>query len=204
MLTRASHSHQYCRRLGIIGTMNFLTLLLKICVRKAQADELPYNQNAAIVLSGIYIVFTWASFASAPTFSKPAIYAICTVGLQLGGIYLLLKFFNKSNRFVQTISALLGTSLIINVTFSIVLSTLPVDILLGFLLVWRVYIPAVIIRSAIEIPAIIGFFALCAIFIFSFLLTAVALPDFGSELAEIYQKFEQQMEQQQQAQQSKT
>ena len=204
MLTCASHSHQYCRRLGIIGTMNFLTLLLKICVRKAQADELPYNQNAAIVLSGIYIVFTWASFASAPTFSKPAIYAICTVGLQLGGIYLLLKFFNKSNRFVQTISALLGTSLIINVTFSIVLSTLPVHILLSFLLVWRVYIPAVIIRSALEIPAIIGFFALCAIFIFSFLLTAVALPDFGSELAEIYQKFEQQMEQQQQAQQSKT
>ena len=204
MLTRASHSHQYCRRLGIIGTMNFLTLLLKICVRKAQADELPYNQNAAIVLSGIYIVFTWASFASAPTFSKPAIYAICTVGLQLGGIYLLLKFFNKSNRFVQTISALLGTSLIINVTFSIVLSTLPVHILLSFLLVWRVYIPAVIIRSALEIPAIKGFFALCAIFIFSFLLTAVALPDFGSELAEIYQKFEQQMEQQQQAQQSKT
>lgn len=204
MLTCASDSHQYCRRLGIIGTMNFLTLLLKICVRKAQADELPYNQNAAIVLSGIYIVFTWASFASTTMFSKPAIYAICTVGLQLGGIYLLLKFFNKSNRFVQTISALLGTSLIINVTFSIVYSTLPVPILLGFLMVWSVYIPAVIIRSALEIPAIIGFFALCAIFFFSLLLTAVALPDFRSELAEIYQKAEQQMEQQQQAQQSKT
>lgn len=162
--------------------MNFLTTLLKLCVRKAQPDELPYNQTWAIALSLIYVASSWINLVKVESFSKPIIYAGCTTGAQILGVFLLLRILSKSNRFVQTLSALLGTSLMISVASLVLASLAPIPLLIGFLLFWQLYIPSFILKSALEIPIFIAFFAYLGIVVFSFILTAIVFPDFMPEL----------------------
>ena len=198
MLTRASHSHQSCCRLGIIETMNFVRILLKLCVRIAQPDELPYNQNAAILLSFVHAAVSWINLVKFDAFSNPSVYALFIAVAQILGVFLLLRICSKSSRFIQTLSALLGTSIIISVVSSSLASILPIPLLAGFLLFWQLYIPTFILKSALEIPVFVAFFSYIGIILFSFILTAVVFPDFITELENWLEIVNQQAEQAQQ------
>ena len=195
MLTCASDSHQYVRWLGIIELMNFLITLLKLCVRKAQPDELPYNQTAAILLVFIYAAVSWFSLVKLNAFSDPIIYALFIAGTQILGVFILLRIFSKLNRFNQTLTALLGTSILISIASSVIAAIAPIPFVAGFLLFWQLYIPTTIIKSALEIPAVIAFFSYIGIVFFSLIFTAVVFPDFMPELEALLQSINEQTQQ---------
>jgi len=175
--------------------MNFLITLLKLCVRKAQPDELPYNQTAAILLVFIYAAVSWFSLVKLNAFSDPIIYALFIAGTQILGVFILLRIFSKLNRFNQTLTALLGTSILISIASSVIAAIAPIPFVAGFLLFWQLYIPTTIIKSALEIPAVIAFFSYIGIVFFSFIFTAVVFPDFMPELEAWLQSINEQTQQ---------
>ena len=196
MLTCATEGHKACRLPNIIRPMNFLTTLLKLCVRKARPEELPYSQTSAILLTFVYSSISVFSLVRLDAFSNPAVNGICIAATQILGLFLLLRAFSKANRFVQTLSALIGTSIIINVISAVLLALAPIPLLRGFLLFWHCYIPTLILKSALDIQAAIAFFSYLGIVFFSFILTAIFFSDFMPELETWLEAVNQQAQQQ--------
>lgn len=140
--------------------MNFLKTLLNICLLKAKPQDLPASQQI-LVLSFIAAVVT--QLLSSRPESKPAqdlLLSSLQYGLYALIIWMLLNYKNKSARYVQSMTALFGTSALIQIIASPILRKIdPADItslsqnsklLLMLILIWGFVITVTILKETLE------------------------------------------------------
>ena len=129
--------------------MQVLKQLFQIFIRKLEPSDLSYNVNAAIALTLVTLHFRYLSFSFAGAHAAIS-YSILYCATQIGFIYLMLRLSNKSPRFIQTLTGLLGVSLVFATILVVMAITVILTILVPFLAIWYLYINYLIIKSAFE------------------------------------------------------
>jgi len=130
--------------------MNIALQLFEILIRRRQPEDLSYDINAAglsflaIVAMGYFITSMQA------VYSQPLSYSIAQSITQGLAIYLVLKVANKENRFVQTITAIFGVSVILQMASLIILQIPSLAAATLFLTLWNFYLALLILKSALE------------------------------------------------------
>lgn len=165
--------------------MQIIRQLIEIILRKRQPEDLSYNLNAAIVSILSVVALGYAVYSKMPQITQPLAYNIAMVALQVLGIYGLLAMNQKSMRFVQTATAIFGTSVILQI-LTIGSGLIPALAPLGLAMtVWNFALIVFIVRSALEcktfkaIALTIGYHLLMGI------LMVMIFPKFPLELQSI-------------------
>ena len=130
--------------------MHIIQQLFEIIVRKRQPQDLTYSLNAAIVIVSLTVALGTAVFATIPQLSIPFAYSITLSLTQALMIYAILAIANKSNRYIQTITALFGVSLIIALLDLIVIKAGFLSALSLPLKIWNLILIVLIFRAALD------------------------------------------------------
>ena len=161
--------------------MQVLKQLFQIFIRKLEPSDLSYNVNAAIALTLVTLHFRYLSFSFAGAHAAIS-YSILYCATQIGFIYLMLRLSNKSPRFVQTLTGLLGIALVFVIALTVMVATIILAVLVPFLAIWYLYLYYLIIKSAFECTALkataitIGYLTIGAI------LLSTLVPQFQADM----------------------
>ncbi len=165
--------------------------LIKVCTRQAQPEDIKYNPSAAIVIGALYLLINAASFKGISTFSNPFAYATAMTLAQFLALYFFLRLVGKTQRFVQTHTALFGSLIVLGVA-TIALSLIPIlGVFFLFLVIWQFYIPTIVLRSAMEVQTLIAFCTYIGLMFFGFVAVTLVFSNFGPESKEYLELLEQ-------------
>jgi len=182
--------------------MQIIKQLYEIALRKREPADLDYSLEAAIIFSVAIVYLRYVAFARMESLSSPALYSALSIAGELAVIFALLKSKQKDNRFVQTITALFGITILLSVA-SLLISVIPIiQLALPFLLIWSLYLMIIILRSALECSTGAAILFTIAYNVMGYLLVVILMPDFQAEMLieveKISAAFEQAKEQAQQ------
>lgn len=164
--------------------------LFEIIVRKRQPQDIAYSINAAVITIGLTIALGTAVYSRVPQFSMPLAYNLTLSIVQALSVYGLLAIANKSNRYIQTITALFGVSVILQI---LTIGVGMTGILSGFGLlftIWNMVLIIFIIRAALEcstLQAIIQTIAYHFIMLFVLILLFPSFPQEAQEFVQAAQ-----------------
>ncbi len=170
--------------------MHIIQQLLEIILRKRQPQDIAYNLNAAIATVVLTVLLGTLVYSRFPQFSMPLAYNLTLAGVQALAVYGLLAMAKKANRFVQTITALFGVSVILQIlTIGAGMTTILSPLGLVFT-VWNMVLIIFIIRAALEcstLQAIVQVIAYHFLMIFMLLLLFPKFQDEVKALSELAQ-----------------
>lgn len=158
--------------------MQILRQLIEIILRKRQPQDLAYDLNAAVISAVGIIVLGFFVYSEIPQISKPFTYNAAITLLQGLGIYGLLAINNKANRFVQSITAFFGVSLILQIV-TIAIAQIPILAVLSLVLtIWNLIIIVLILRSSFECSTLKSICLFIAYNIFVGMMMIIIFPEF--------------------------
>lgn len=162
--------------------MQIIRQLIEIILRKRQPQDLAYDLNAAVIGAVGITGLGYLVYSKMPGISQPLFYNAAMVVFQAIGIYALLAMNNKANRFVQTITAIFGVSLILQV-LTIASGQIPILAMFGLILtVWNFILIVFILRSALECSTLKATLLTFAYHFFMGILMVMVFPKFPLEL----------------------
>jgi hypothetical protein len=178
-------------RSGRQSVWQLVTAVAEIALRRRGPDSLPDSSFLVFFLLGVYVVVALlvsAILVSGNTASSLARLAADTA-LFFAFVYAVLSFFKLERRYRQTMSAMLGADIVINLIFlpvGVAALALGFDILeppfgwvsLVFYL-WSVFIAASVLARSLSQPLLVGF-----MFEILFILTSLSIGDFLAPPAE--------------------
>lgn len=145
--------------------MPFFKTFIQIMLLRKGPQDVAYSR----VMLGVLLIFVLALQFTAmllPAATKNTaiqinvvVYVILSIGIGMGGVYLLLRWFAHPERLIQTLTAMIGVSVcfvvlrLLAASFLLVLGSKPVlSISLAWLLIaWELLIDAHILRHALSI-----------------------------------------------------
>ena len=139
----------------------FFETLLKICLFKAKPQDLPANRQWLIISTVLIIGATILASINKQSGNQIVMFALTQVAIYALIIWILLKLKGFHSRWPQTITALFGTSFLLQlaaIPFSGELSVLDTgqisvtsDLLIIFIIsIWNLLIVAYILKQAME------------------------------------------------------
>lgn len=165
--------------------MQIIRQLLEIILRKRQPQDLSHSLNAAIICCiGIAAMGT-AVYSQIPTITQPFIYNVAMVIFQAVGIYALLGISNKTSRYIQTITAIFGVSLILQILTIAVGQISFLAPLSLFFTIWNFVLVVFILRAALESSTGKAVLLTMAYHLFMGVMMAIIFPKFPLELQAI-------------------
>lgn len=130
--------------------MTIVLQLFEILIRKRQPHDLDYDINAAALSFVCIVGLGYVITSMQAVYTKPLAYSITQTLTQGTLIYLLLKVANKETRFVQTITAIFGVSVLLQMT-SLIFLQIPILAATSLLLtLWNFYLSVLILKAALE------------------------------------------------------
>jgi hypothetical protein len=164
-----------------------LTNLLKMVVLSRAPQDLPYRPQLAWMMALIYVVTGFFILQATARVDHALLDMLVMLMTQAGFTYVLLIIINKQPRFVQTITALLGVSVIFNLLSWPVFSVLSDNSLseqhqhtmaLVFLMFmsWEVLVKAHIYRHALDMPMVSALLVSISLFFVSIAVSQMLLP----------------------------
>jgi len=153
--------------------MNIIRQLFEIILNKRAPENIDYNISAVCVLCFLSFVQTFLALNVITQLSQPTFYALVLVGAQVIAYALLLKTHKKENRLVQTLTALIGVGVILQIP-TFIFSLVPAFNLMSLII--QIYAFVISIRIlkasfscqtylAVIIYFSVSFFALALLFI---------------------------------------
>lgn len=130
--------------------MNIALQLFEILIRRRQPQDLGYDVNAAALSFIAIIAMGYFITSMQVVYTQPLSYSIAQSLTQALVIYLVLRIANKENRFVQTITAIFGVSVILQMASLIILQVPGLAAATLFLTLWNFYLALLILKSALE------------------------------------------------------
>jgi hypothetical protein len=140
--------------------MNILNQLLQIITLQRRPSEIDYSETAlALAFAGAVCsgyLFAGAflevfSEISKVVLARPPFWLIVIQLLtQSGFFYLLLKYNNKENRFVQTVTALFGITALMQLVCFVSLQVPQLLIVTPLAIGWNIYLMVAVLSQAIE------------------------------------------------------
>lgn len=165
--------------------MQIIRQLIEIILRKRQPEDLNHNLNAAIISTISVVALGYAVYSKMPQISQPLAYNITMVALQGLSIYGLLAINQKSIRFVQTVTAIFGTSVILQV-LTIGSGLVPVLAPMGLAMtLWNFILIVFILRAALECTTFKAASLTIAYHLLMGVLMVIIFPKFPLELQAI-------------------
>ena len=168
-----------------------LQKLLSLLFLRAAPQDLPYSQQGVVLTSAVYVFSGYVVLQSsmAPDDILPGL--LLSLIIQLTFTFLVLRSLNRTARFVQTVTAILGVSILFNLLSWPVISVLAdvsvkdevrssMSLLFLMVISWEVLVKAHILRHALEIKM---FSALALSFSLLFISVALAQMIFPAETA---------------------
>ncbi len=162
--------------------MQIIKQLYEITLRKRQPADLNYSLETAIILTITIIFLRYYSFSKMESLSSPALYSMLSIVGELALIFALLKSQQKDNRFVQTVTALFGVTLLMSTAILIAAMIPFVQLTILFLMVWSLYLMIVILRSALECSTPVAILLTIAYNAAGYLLVVILMPKFQTEM----------------------
>lgn len=162
--------------------MQIIKQLYEIALRKREPADLNYSLETAIILTMTIIFLRYVSFAQMESLSSPAFYAVLSIIGELALIYALLKSKQKNNRFVQTVTALFGVTLLMSTVILLVAVIPIVQLTILFLMIWSLYLMIVILRSALDCSTPVAILLTIAYNAAGYLLVVILMPKFQTEM----------------------
>lgn len=161
--------------------MQIIRQLLEIILRKRQPQDLDYDLNAAVISVICSIGIVYLIYSSLPHFTKPLAYSSGLVLLKVICIYAFLALSGKSKRFVQTISAIFGVTVILY-GLALVVSQISVLGLLALpLLLWNLILGVMILKTALDCSAFKAVLIVIACQIIISMVMPIIFPTFHTE-----------------------
>lgn len=165
--------------------MKIIKQLFEIIFRKRQPQDLDYDLNAAVISLLCSIGVGYLVYSALPQISQPLIYNIGMTGLQALGIYGFLAINKKATRFIQTVTAIFGTTVILQI-LTVGIGKVEVLAIFSFVItMWNLILAIIIIRSALECSTIKAVFVTLAYHLFMGIMMAMLFPQFPIELQSI-------------------
>lgn len=165
--------------------MQIIRQLVEIIIRKRQPQDLDFNSNAAAISLACSIGLGYMLYSKIPQISQPLIYNIAMVLLQALAIYGFLAINKKANRFTQTITAIFGVTVILQI---VTVGLGQAGILATFSLLvtlWNLALVISIMRSALECSIIKAVIVTLGYHLFMGIFMAMLFPKFPVELQSI-------------------
>ncbi len=162
--------------------MPIIKQLYQISLRKREPQDLDYSLEAAIVLTIGIAFLRFTSFSTMSTLSNPLAYSVVSIIGESAIIYAVLRSQGKANRFVQTITALFGITVIASAASVLMTLTLVLQLALPILLIWTFYIMILIMRSALDCSTISSLLLTVGYNAAGYLLVILLFPKFQVEL----------------------
>lgn len=141
--------------------MNILNQLIQTIILKRRPSDIDYSETAlalafvAAVGSGYFFAGAFLqvfSEISKVVLKQPPLWLmIIQLLTQSGFFYLLLKYNNKENRFIQTMTALFGITAIMQLICFVSLQIPQLLIVTPLAIGWNIYLMVTILSQAIEI-----------------------------------------------------
>ncbi len=163
---------------GIPGPLEVIRLLVLMCFFKAKPQDLPASRALVAVLAFASVATNFASGGFSQNFGNTFIVATCYVAAFGVAIWVVLKFKNHTGRWLQTASAVYGTTTMLRLVSWPAMITImsrinletevtgwPVVALAMFsaLGIWSLAILMAIFREAMEVSKIVSFFVTVSI-----------------------------------------
>ena len=167
--------------------MSIVTQLIQIILRKRAPSDLAFSITAAgVAVLGLFGLRAMA-FSSIPLFSNPFAYAMVYTAANVLVVFAGLKLHNKEARFVQTITALLGVSIILQFMAVFALSSGLLAFTGVMILMWYVYLLVIILRTALDCSFGKAMLLTLAYNFVMSLILSLSFPGLESELDQLFQ-----------------
>jgi len=163
--------------------MSLVLELFQIITLKRKPQDLSYDQVAAILSFVSLITMGFFINGMMSAYSQPLGYAIVHSSTQAVVVYGLLRWNNKSLRFVQTITALFGTTVILQMLSLIALQSSLFAATSLLLSMWNIYLVIIILRTALDCTTLVSIaYTIIGYHLVSMLVLILIYPNFPAEI----------------------
>ncbi|MEO0367705.1 MAG: hypothetical protein AAF197_02850 [Pseudomonadota bacterium] len=168
--------------------MQSIVQIFEIITRQRAPGDLEYNPAIAVIAGAVLISLGTYINSGLAQLSTPMLISAVQVLGQAMLTFVLLNVQGKGNRFVQTISAIFGVTVIVQV-MALLTTPLPggpaIAMLLNF---WGFFISVIILKDALESGMLVAILWTITISIGVFLMLFVMFPDFEAFFKEIMEQ----------------
>ncbi|MFT6409058.1 MAG: hypothetical protein ACJAQ6_002481 [Arenicella sp.] len=162
--------------------MQIIKQLVQISLRKREPQDLDFSLQAAILLAMGIVFLRYISFLSMSSLSNPFGYSLVSIIGESLAIFALLRSQNKTGRFVQTITALFGITVLATMVSVIMSVTVILQLALPFLLLWSIYLMVLILRAALDCSLVASLMFTIGYNAIGYLLVMLLFPKFQTEM----------------------
>ena len=166
--------------------MNIFLQLVQILLLRRRPQDLEFDQFAAAFYAVAAAGLTFITSAQAGVFSQPLLISIVQTVSQAGLLFLFLRIANRSQRFVQTCTAMFGISAILSAFMWLLTQAPGLSLLVPFLVVWSIVITILILRDAFDATTLKAFFIMLAMGMLSVLVVMLLVPSYVTEAQQIF------------------
>jgi len=178
--------------------MEIIKQLYQIVLRKREPEDLSHDLNTAIlvIMTTVFIKYAYFSLINTlgDSFTYPLGYSLTSVAGQSGVIYLMLRAVGKDSRFVQTITALFGISILGGLAMAVMAYSIVLLIAVPLLLFWIVYIQLLILRSSFECSTVIALLITIIFLLVETWVVVLIFPNYDAEVLQSLETIKQAME----------
>jgi uncharacterized protein (DUF486 family) len=170
------------RTLKVALIMQIIKQLIQILLRKREPQDLDYSLQAAILLAMSVVFLRYISFSSMESLSNPFGYSLVSSIGEALVIYTLLRSQGKAGRFVQTVTALFGITVLVTMASVIMTVTVILQLALPVLVIWSIYLTVLILRSALDCSMLASLMLTIGYTAISYLMVILIFPKFQTEM----------------------
>lgn len=167
--------------------MSIVTQLVQIILRKRAPSDLQFSISAAVLVTVSMFALRSLAFSTVPLFSQPLAYALVYTLANVLVVFAVLRMHNKQARFVQTITALLGVSVILQFMAVFALSSGLLAFTGVMILIWYLYLLVVIMREALDCSTVKAILVTLAYNFVMSVILSLSFPGLEGELDQLMQ-----------------
>jgi len=172
-------------------TMTLISQLIEIIFRKRAPEDIDHNVTNALLLFTFSATAGYVMNATVEQYTQPLLYSLVFSLTHALAIYAVLQFFKKDGRYVQTMTALLGVSLILQAVMLITSQIVPLPLITVVVTAWNFYLIVIILRSALECSVAASVLLTLGYHLFMVGIMVVLLPDWSKEFMQVVEQAQQ-------------
>ena len=170
--------------------MSIVVQLFEIVIRRREPQDIDYDITAAALSFAAIVAMGFFITSIQTAYSKPLMYSFAQSVIHGLIVFVLLKFSNKENRYIQTITALFGVSVILQMVSLILLQVPEIASLTLLLSIWNFVLAVLILKAALECSTLQSVLLTIAYQMIALVMLVSLFPDLSSEFMSLLEQGE--------------
>ncbi|HAU67314.1 MAG: hypothetical protein P8I38_10580 [Arenicella sp.] len=158
--------------------MDTIRQLFEIITLRRKVGDLDYNPSVALIAGAVLVSLGAYINSLTPELSQPFAISLVQYIVQAALLYGLLSMLSKSSRFVQTASAIFGTTALLQIMALILIVTTGFAAMGFSFTIWNFYISIIILRDSLEITTLVSLLWTLALQALTAVIVMMLFPDF--------------------------